>query len=48
MDKAPVIGNNTIGKREVAGMGMASVIHHTAIHKVLPRIATPSRDKPFG
>ena len=48
MDKAPVKGNNTIGKREVAGIGMASVIHQVAIHNVRASTAIPSEDNPRG
>src|SRR5699024_1043133 len=31
---APVIGSNIIGRSDVTGMGIGSVIHHVAIHKV--------------
>src|SRR5699024_4414307 len=43
-----VSGNNTIGKREVAGIGTASVIHQTAIQLVLAKTARASGFKPSG
>src|SRR5699024_7608048 len=43
-----VSGNNTIGKREVAGIGTASVIHQTAIQLVLAKTARASGFNPSG
>src|SRR6056297_2792551 len=38
----PVRGNNMIGNKDVAGIGIASVIHQVAIQRVEAKIATPS------
>jgi hypothetical protein len=46
--KPPVKGNRIIGKREVTAMGIASVIHQTATHRVLAKIAFASSLKPSG
>jgi len=45
---APVRGNNIMGSKAVTAIGMASVIHQMAIHKVAANIATPSGDKSSG
>ena len=44
----PDNGNNTIGKSAVTAMGIASVIHQTAIHDVEASTALASVDKPSG
>ena len=33
MEEIPIGANNTMGRKAVTGTGMASVIHHIAIHK---------------
>src|SRR5699024_12464919 len=43
-----VSGNNTIGKREVAGIGTASVIHQPSIQLVLAKTARASGFNPSG
>src|SRR5699024_6567018 len=43
-----VNGNRIIGSREVAGIGIASVIHQMAIQIVLASTAWPSEDRPSG
>ena len=46
ISNAPVKGNKIIGNKEVAAIGIASVIHQTAIHSVDAKIALPSSDNP--
>src|SRR5699024_11616334 len=46
--RAPVIGSNIIGRSDVTGMGIGSVIHHVAIHKVAARTAFASGFNPSG
>jgi hypothetical protein len=48
IDTAPVIGKIMIGRRDVAGMGIASVIHHMAIQVVPASTARPSAERPEG
>src|SRR5699024_10014213 len=48
MSKLFVNGNNIIGKRDVAGIGTASVIHQIAIQLVLAKTALASGLKPSG
>src|SRR5699024_9291791 len=44
----PVNGNNIIGNNDVAGIGIASVIHQIAIQIVLAKMARLSLVKPSG
>jgi hypothetical protein len=44
----PVKGNKIIGNNAVAAIGIASVIHHIAIHAVDARIALALGFKPSG
>ena len=46
--KPPVNGNSTIGNNAVTLIGIASVIHQVAIHKVEAIIALASTDNPSG
>ena len=46
ISNAPDIGNKIIGNKDVAAIGIASVIHQTAIHKVEAKTALPSSDNP--
>jgi hypothetical protein len=43
-----VSGNSIIGKRDVTAIGIASVIHHTAIHNVDAKTALASLLSPSG
>ena len=38
----PASGNSTTGSSAVAGRGMASVIHHTAIHTPAATVSRPT------
>ena len=42
------IGNKTSGRRDVAAMGIASVIHQTAINKPTPATCHALLDNPEG
>src|SRR5690625_6523260 len=44
-DNTPVNGNNTIGSKAVAGIGIASVIHQIAIQAVVAAAARPGPSK---
>ena len=46
-DKPSDNGKRIIGIKEVAAIGMASVIHHIAIHKVEAKTAIPSSERPL-
>ena len=46
LDTVPVIGNAKKGIIEVAGIGIGSVTHHTAIQHVIPAVDAPA--KPSG
>jgi len=48
MGAMPKTGNRTMGSSEVAGMGMASVIHHIAISKTTAVVLHASGSIPFG
>ena len=45
-DKPPDSGKRIIGIKEVAAIGIASVIHHIAIHNVEAKTAFPSSERP--
>tara|TARA_B100000941_G_scaffold169630_1_gene120857 strand:- start:376 stop:567 length:192 start_codon:yes stop_codon:yes gene_type:complete len=44
----PDRGNNTNGSSEVIGIGIASFIHHVAIHNTEQNIANESLDMPLS
>ena len=46
--KPPEMGNKTIGNNAVTAIGIASVIHHTEIHKTQANIAFAPSDNPSG
>ena len=46
--KPPDNGNRTIGSNAVTEIGIASVIHQTAIHKVVANTAFPAVLSPSG
>ena len=48
LSSTPVIGSRIMGSSDVTGIGMASVIHHTATHKVVASTMRPSKLKPAG
>ena len=45
---APVTGSRKIGSSDVAGIGMASVIHHVATQSVVASTARASTLRPSG
>jgi hypothetical protein len=48
MSTAPVAGKRTIGNSEVAGIGIASVIHQVAIHAVVAPTVWPAGERFCG
>jgi hypothetical protein len=44
----PKMGNSTRGKRAVTGIGIASVIHHTAIRTATAAVFQPAGDNAGG